>query len=260
MECLDTGGPLRAEVLNGGSFWRLVLDAPKGNILDASMVGALRRMFDKAAETPDLKGIIIEGEGDHFSFGASVEEHLPEQVGDMLAGFHGMFRSALACAVPLLAVVRGQCLGGGLEVAAFCHRVFAAPDARLGQPEIVLGVFAPVASLILTERAGRSRAEDLCISGRIVDAQEALAAGIIDEVHEDPGAAALAYARHNLLPRSASSLRFAVRAVRQEFSERFFERIAALEKLYLEELMATHDAREGLQAFLEKRKPVWRNS
>jgi cyclohexa-1,5-dienecarbonyl-CoA hydratase len=175
----------------------------------------------------------------------------------MLRGFHRLFHLLLEANVVTLAAVRGQCLGGGLELAGFCNRLFAAPDARLGQPEIVLGVFAPVASVALVERVGRSHAEDLCLSGRSLTAQEAHRIGLVDEIADDPDAAALAYAREHLLPRSASSLRLALRATRVGYAERFRHALAEVERLYLEELMSTADATEGLQAFLEKRSPSW---
>ena len=148
-------------------------------------------------------------------------------------------------------------LGGGLELASFCNRLFAAPDARLGQPEIRLGVFAPVASVSLVERVGRGPAEDLCLSGRSLTAAEALAIGLVDEVVDAPGEAALDWAREHLLPKSASSLRLAVRAARTGYAARFRHELAEVERLYLEELMSTTDAGEGLRAFLEKRKPSW---
>jgi cyclohexa-1,5-dienecarbonyl-CoA hydratase len=250
-------GPVALERLDGGAIWRAGLAAPKANILDARMVAGLTRVAERAREERGLKAVVIEGDGPNFSYGASVEEHLRDRVEGMLRGFHDLFRAILASAVPHLAAVRGQCLGGGLELASFCHRVFASPGAKLGQPEIALGVFAPVASVALVERVGRGAAEDLCLSGRSLDATEALRIGLVDEVVEDPGAAALAYARAHLLPRSAASLRHAVRGVRAGFERRFREEIAALERLYLEELMATADANEGLAAFLEKRKPAW---
>jgi cyclohexa-1,5-dienecarbonyl-CoA hydratase len=178
----------------------------------------------------------------------------------MLSGFHRLFYRLLESRVVTLAAVRGQCLGGGLELAVFCNRLFASPDARLGQPEIVLGVIAPVASVMLAERIGRSRAEDLCLSGRSVTAEDGLAMGLVDELDADPGAAALAYARKYLLPRSASSLRMAVQALRTGFDQRFRKELASVEHLFLEDLMSTADAGEGLLAFLEKREPEWRNA
>jgi cyclohexa-1,5-dienecarbonyl-CoA hydratase len=160
----------------------------------------------------------------------------------------------------VVAAVRGHCLGGGLELAAFCHRLIAAPDAKFGQPEIALGVFAPVASLLLPQRIGRAAAEDLCLSGRTIGASEALRIGLCDAIADDPDAAALAWARDDLGRHSASSLRHAVRAVRGPFLQTFLRDLADLERAYLEDLMATHDAREGIEAFVAKRPAVWRNA
>jgi len=249
--------PVRLERLADGALWRIVLATPKANILDMEKTGLLCSYFAEAREQPGLKAILLEADGPHFSFGASVEEHLPGKYEPMIRGFHRLFELMLEAEVVTLAAVRGQCLGGGLELAAFCNRLFAAPDARLGQPEIALGVFAPVASVALAERVGLSRAEDLCLSGRSVSADEALRIGLVDESADDPGRAALAYATEHLLPRSASSLRLALRAVRSGFAQRFRSRLAAVERLYLEELMSTADAAEGLQAFLAKRDPQW---
>ena len=253
-------GPVRLEPLEEGAVWSLLLDTPKANVLDAPKVRALSNAFRAAAQTDDLKAVLIEGAGAHFSFGASVEEHLPQTCAAMLSNFHGLFRVMLAASVPSVAVVRGQCLGGALELASFCTRVVAAPDAQLGQPEIKLGVFAPVASVFLHERVGRARAEDLCVTGRSVDAREALAMGLVDEVAEDPRAAALGWVREHLLPLSASSLRLALRAARSTLAERLPRQLERLETLYLGELMSTQDAREGLRSFLEKRQPRWRNA
>ncbi len=224
------------------------------------MTGSLTEVFAEAGRTPELKALLLEGQGKHFSFGASVQEHLPGQVADMLRRFHALLLGLVDCSVPVLGVVRGQCLGGGLELVSLAHRIFAAPDARLGQPEILLGVFAPAASLVLPERIGRRQAEDLCLSGRTVEAREALALGLVEELHDDPGAAALEWARQHLLKHSASSLRFAVRALRAGLRARLAAEIPVVERLYLDGLMATHDAVEGLQAFLEKRPATWRNA
>jgi len=250
-------GPVRVESTDDGAIWRVRLATPKANILDMEKSERLGRIFERAREEAGLRAIVLEGEGPHFSFGASVEEHLPGRFEEMIPGFHRLFDRMLNASVVTLAAVRGQCLGGGLELVSFCNRVFAAPDAKLGQPEIVLGVFAPVASVMLAERVGRGAAEDLCLSGRSISAAEALRIGLVDAIADDPAEAALGYAREHLLPRSASSLRLAVRAVRAGFARRFREDLAEVERLYLDELMATKDAREGLQAFVEKRRPAW---
>ena len=155
--------------------------------------------------------------------------------------------------------MRGQFVAGGLELACAGTLVFAAPNAALGQPEIKLAVFAPAASCLLPERVGRARAEDLLLSGRSVGAAEALSIGLVDFVDDDPEAAALAYFDQHLAPLSASSLRFALAAVRGERAVRVRARLAAVERLYLDQLMATRDAVEGLEAFVARRAPNWEN-
>jgi cyclohexa-1,5-dienecarbonyl-CoA hydratase len=252
-------GPVRLESLEGGAIWKAVLNTPKANILDMEKCDVLGEIFEEAGAAPELKAVIIAAEGPHFSFGASVQEHLPDQIDAMLHGFHGLFYRILDARVPTLAAVRGQCLGGAMELAIFCNRIFAAPDAKLGQPEILLGVIAPVASVMLAERVGRSRAENLLLTGGSLTAAEGLAIGLVDELSEDPEAAALEYARDYLLPKSASSLRFAVHTSRVGFEERIRTELAEVERLFLEELIQTADAREGLNAFLEKREPEWKN-
>ena len=252
--------PLRHETVAEGAIHRLVLSRPKGNILDRKMVAALRLALGSIALEPQVKAVILDSAGDHFSFGASVEEHLPDQVAAMLSDFHALFRELLALGRQILAAVRGQCLGGGLELAAFASRVFAAPSARLGQPEIALGVLAPVGSIVLPRRIGQAAAHDLLTSGRSVDAQAALAMGLVDEIAEDPTHAAIEWAKEAYGNKSAASLKFASRAARWRADREFLEDLQALETFYLEELMRLEDAGEGIRAFLAKRAPNWRNA
>ncbi|MGA7326352.1 MAG: cyclohexa-1,5-dienecarbonyl-CoA hydratase [Rhodomicrobium sp.] len=236
---------------------RLRLDRPKANILDAALVGALDRALVEHGEQPGLLGILIDASGPHFSFGASVEEHLPAQCAGMLAGFHRLILRLVKSTVSVMMAVRGQCLGGGLELVSAGHLIFASPDARLGQPEIQIGVFAPAASCLLPERIGLADAEDLLISGRSITAEEAFRVGLITAVVPDPEAAALDYFDKHLALKSPSSLRFAVRAARNSLAGRMTARLAEVEQLYLDELMSTRDAVEGLEAFLAKRPARW---
>jgi cyclohexa-1,5-dienecarbonyl-CoA hydratase len=247
--------------LDGGAWWRVVLGGSKGNIFDTRLTTALTEVLLDAARAPQLKAVVIEGEGAHFSFGASVQEHLPDQVAAMLDRFHRLLFALLDSHVVTLAAVRGRCLGGGLELATVCDRVFASPDVTLGQPEIALGVFAPAASVALAHRVGHAHAIDLCLTGRTVGAAEARAIGLVDEIVEGhPADAALVWARMHLSARSAASLRLAVRAVRAHLVAALRTELPAIERLYLDELMQTSDAVEGLHAFLEKREPRWRHA
>jgi len=252
-------GPLGISTDLGGAMLRLRLNQPKANIVDAEMIAALDAAFAAHADDRDLCAVLVEAEGPHFSFGASVEEHMPGRFEDMLKALHALVRRMLGYPVPVLVAVQGQCLGGGLEVAMAGHMIFAAPDASLGQPEMMLGVFAPAASCLMPERMGQARAEDLLYSGRSVKGDEALATGLVDALADDPSAAALAWIETHLKPKSASSLRLAVRAARADFVRRMTARLDEVEALYLNELMATGDAVEGLNAFLEKRPAQWGN-
>jgi cyclohexa-1,5-dienecarbonyl-CoA hydratase len=221
------------------------------------MIQALRDEILEAAGWAPVGTLLITGEGRHFSFGASVEEHRPSHVGEMLQQFHALFRDLLDSGLVALAAVRGQCLGGGLELAAFCQRLFAAPDARLGQQEIKLGLFAPVASVLLPFRVGQAVADDLLLTGRSVTAEEGLALGLVDQVDEDPVEAALAWHRTHLGRLSSASLRHASRAARYRLRRAMLDDLAAIERHYLSDLMATRDAPEGIASFLEKREPQW---
>ena len=250
-------GPLKVWLERDGALLRLRLARPKANLIDAAMIAALSAALDAHRGNAGLLAALVDHEGPHFSFGASVEEHLPERCAEMLVALHALIGSMLGWPKPILVCARGQCLGGALEFAAAGHLLFLAPDAQLGQPEIKLGVFAPAASVLLPLRIGQARAEDLLFSGRSIDARSALDWGLASEVAEDPAAAAATYFDQHLAGRSAATLALAVRAAREPFSELARLRLDDVEALYLEELMATRDANEGLQAFIAKRAPRW---
>jgi cyclohexa-1,5-dienecarbonyl-CoA hydratase len=252
-----TSAPIKDWLDRDGRVLRLRLARPKANIVDAAMIGALRKSLADHREKSPLKAVLLDHEGPHFSFGASIEEHMPGEIGPMLLALHGLLGELLDYPVPVLVAIRGQCLGGGLELASACGLTFVAPDAKLGQPEIRLGVFAPAASCILPERLGQSAAEDLLLSGRSLGAEEARALGLVTQIVSDPEAAGLEWIDVHLLPKSAVSLRFALRAARRPFAQRVKARFAEVEQLCLEGLMATHDATEGLLAFVQKRQPNW---
>ena len=250
-------GPLKVWVERDGKLLRLRLARPKANIVDAAMIAALQGAFDAHRGNSGLVAVLLDAEGPHFSFGASVEEHLAGRCAAMLAGLHALILAMLDFPAPILAVVKGQCLGGGLELAMGGSLIFAAQDAKLGQPEIQLGVFAPAASVLLPPRIGQAAAEDLLFSGRTLAAPEAHALGLVSTISADPQAAALAYFDKHLAPRSASSLACAVAAARGGYLAEVRRRIAEVELLYLDRLMQTRDANEGLAAFIAKRQPRW---
>ena len=252
-------GPAKIWRDRDGSLLRIRLDRPKANIIDAAMIKALHQTFGDYRDNKDLAAVLLDASGAHFSFGASVEEHMPDSCAQMLKGLHDLVRAMVLFPVPILLAIKGQCLGGGLEVAAAGQLLFAAPDANLGQPEMQLGVFAPAASCLLPERLGQSRAEDLLVSGRSVSGTQALEMGLVDFVNDDPEKAALEYFDQHLVNKSTSSIRLAVNAARIGYRTRILDKLDEVERLYLGELMSTHDAVEGLVAFVAKRPARWEN-
>jgi cyclohexa-1,5-dienecarbonyl-CoA hydratase len=251
--------PLKVWLGAEGKLLRLRLSRPKANLIDSAMIEELDRAFAEHLNNRGLNAVLLDAEGPHFSYGASVEEHMPGQCEGMLTRIHDLILRMVEAPVTILVAVRGQCLGGGLEVALAGHLLFTSPDAILGQPEMRLGVFAPAASCLLPELIGPMRAIDLLLSGRTISGSEAASMGIVQEVAGDPVGAALAYFVEHLESKSASSLRYAIKAARSDYAARVRNKIKSVERLYLDELMKTHDAVEGLEAFVAKRAVQWQH-
>ncbi|RLD22598.1 MAG: cyclohexa-1,5-dienecarbonyl-CoA hydratase [Bacteroidetes bacterium] len=240
----------------------IIMDDGKGNILDDVMMNEMLNVFNDLKSNKDIKLITFEGAGKHFSFGASVEEHTKERAGGMLKTFHKLFYSIMDMGIPTVAKIWGQCLGGGLELALACNVIYTDKTARLGQPEIMLGVFPPPASIILPLKIGTARAEELLITGRSISAESGQEMGLINEVYDDIqslNSALDTWIEKFILPKSASSLKFAIKAARTNFNTILKSKLPVVEKMYVDQLMNTEDANEGINAFIEKRKPVWKN-
>jgi cyclohexa-1,5-dienecarbonyl-CoA hydratase len=243
-----------------GTVANIVLDDGKGNIIDHIAMEELQELLNSFSGKKELKLIVFEGAGKHFSFGASVEEHKKEFAEAMLKHFHKLFFTMRDLSVPAVAKISGQCLGGGLELALNCNILFADKSARLGQPEIVLGVFPPPASVILPLKIGYARAEELLITGKSITGEEAKNMGLVNEVFEDRHAmdeGVAEWIEMHILPKSASSLKFATKAARIKYNHILSNFLPQLEYMYVSQLMRTKDASEGINAFIEKRRPVW---
>jgi cyclohexa-1,5-dienecarbonyl-CoA hydratase len=249
--------PLKVWLEAEGRLLRLRLNRPKANLIDAQMIAALNGALAEHVTNGGTGAVLLDAEGPHFSYGASVEEHRPDQCAAMLKGIHGLILRMLEAPAPILVAVQGQCLGGGLEVALAGHLLFVAPDAVLGQPEMKLGVFAPAASCLLPELIGPQRSFDLLVSGRSISGSRAAEIGLALQSTADPTQAALAYFDEHIQVKSISSLRHAVRAARFDYATRVRNKIAAVERMYVDELMNTHDAVEGIESFIAKRAAQW---
>ncbi len=234
---------------------------PKGNIITTEMIAGLRTALEAISNSPDLKLITLQGAGADFSFGASIPEHAPDRIADVLPSMHRLVEELLDAPAVTAAVVGGRCLGGGFELALACDLIFAADDATFGLPEISLGVFPPVAAALLPLRVGATRATRAILTGESRSAMEWHAAGVVEAVVPSAqlGGAVDRWFGEHLAPKSAAALRHAAAAARAELVSRVRERLPELERLYLNDLMRTADSVEGIAAFIEKRPPSWKN-
>jgi cyclohexa-1,5-dienecarbonyl-CoA hydratase len=264
-----TSALVNVERRDGVAF--VSVDRPPLHILDLATSRALAAEL-RALVAPDsaagLRAIVLGSVGGRaFSAGVAIEDHTREKVGAMLAAFHDVFRALAVSPVPVLAAVRGSALGGGAELVAFCDAVVAEETATFGFPEIRLGCYPPVAALVLPGVVGRTRAAHLILSGETIGARHALEIGLVTEVVVDGALnhrAALDAFVARYVGHSGAALGLAREAMaggdgRGPRGAAFLAALDAAEKSYLERLMATHDANEGIAAWMEKRTAQWKD-
>jgi cyclohexa-1,5-dienecarbonyl-CoA hydratase len=235
----------------------ILLARPPLNVMNIEMMGGLYDALASISGHCDVA--VFRGADDKgFSAGAEIADHVPERVGVMLGAFHRVFRELARSNVVTIAAVHGHCLGGGCELATFCDFVIASESATFGQPEIKLGCFPPVAMVTFPRLIGMRSTLDLILSGRTISAAEAKQIGLVTRVvpdHDlDQAVASLVSDLHALSP---TVLGMARRALWNSDGFDFERALQSVEDFYLHTLMKTHDAREGIRAFLEKRRPTW---
>lgn len=238
----------------------ITLNRPPVNILNIAMMEEMNAVLDSWQGNKDLKVVLFNAVGKCFSAGVDVGEHMGDLAPKMIEVFHGIFRRMDKIGVPTIASVYGSCLGGGCELAVFCDLVVAAENTKLGQPEIQVGVFPPIAAQIMPRIIGRKAAAELILSGKILSAEEALQIGLFNKVVKDDALAQETDAfLKPYLKLSAEVLRLTKKAMMSGLKDDLEPSLQLIEDIYLKELMKTHDAQEGLKAFLAKKKPEWKN-
>jgi len=241
---------------------RITFDRPPLNIFNIAMMREINEALNQSAQQRDLAAVVFDAaaECNAFSAGVAVEEHVEETIFQMLDSFHGIFRNLEQMARPTLAIVDGAALGGGCELVAACDIVIASDRARFGQPEIKLGVFPPVAAVLLPGVIGDKRARELMLTGELIEAPEAERLGLVSYLlpssELEQKAAELLSRFRNL---SVVALAFTKEAIDLGRGRSLDSALKEVEDLYLNELMKTYDASEGVQAFTAKRKPEWRH-
>ena len=243
-----------------GRVARLVLDRPPVNVMNLEMMGEMRRGLDEIVAC-DPAVVIIAGEGRAFTAGVDVADHTEDKVAGMLHLFHGIFRCLDGVEAPVVALVKGAALGGGCELVTACDLVLAAHSAKFGQPEIRLGAFPPVAAVELPRAVGLRRAAEMLLTGETLSASEAQNAGLVNHVFDDTEFDERAEAFIGLLARhSRPVLAMTKAAMRMGRGRPLHEALPDIEHLYMDRLMKTHDAREGIAAFMDKRPPAFRDA
>lgn len=244
-----------------GAWQRIVLNGPPGNLLSLDLVRVLGEAIHKLETERGIKWLTIEGAGDQFSYGAMIQEHTLEQMQTVLPETHRVFKRLLAFPAPTAALVEGRCLGGGFELALACDDILATDSATFGLPEIRLGAFPPAAAALLPLRVGASRATRCIVTGQSRDANYWYDAGLVSLVAPQSSLleSAAAWFDAHLAPHSSVALSHAVAAARLTVRAQAEPALAAAERDYLGGLLETADAAEGVQAWLEKRPPQWKN-
>ena len=238
---------------------RIVLNNPPLNVIDIPMMDELEEALTEIEARVEISVLIIRGSQRAFSGGVDVAAHTPDKVEQMLAKFHRIIRALVGSKKVTIAAVHGHCLGGGAEIAMVCDLAFTSELATWGFPEIKLGCYPPVAVTALAALVGQKHAADLVLTGRTISGREAasigLANAVVPEVDLDH---AVQDAVHHLSQLSSATLALTKKATYGWDSIHFDKGLARAEKIYFEELMKTEDAQEGINAFLEKRPPVWK--
>lgn len=244
-----------------GAWQRIVLSEPRGNLLSLDLIKALGESIHALGADRSIKWLTVEGDGDEFSYGAKIQEHVPTLMTTVLPATHAVVKRLLAFHSPTAALVQGRCLGGGFELALACDAILATENATFGLPEIRLAAFPPAAAALLPLKVGTSRATRAIVTGQRQDARYWHEAGLVSIVAPQATLieAARAWFDAHISPHSAVALSHAALAARRTLRTQAEPALDAAERDYLTGLLKTKDASEGVHAWMEKRAPKWSN-
>src|SRR5882672_8645629 len=249
----------RINIQHDGPLARITLTHPPLNVIDFQMMDELLDALQKLEQNKEIVAVVLSGDERGFSAGVDVAIHTPDKIQIMLQKFHSVIGALVKFSKITIAEVHGVCLGGGAEVAMVCDMAYTTGKAKWGFPEITLGCYPPVACAALAALVGQKRAADLIFTGRTFTGKEAAAWGLANEAHSvDKLQDALQRTFDHLFKLSPASLAVAKKAFYAWDSMHLDKGLARAEKIYLEELMQTEDVKEGIDAWMQKRKPVWK--
>jgi cyclohexa-1,5-dienecarbonyl-CoA hydratase len=237
---------------------RVTLQHAPLNVIDIAMMDELATALDDIEAREQVAVVVLSASGKAFSVGVDVAVHTPDKIQEMLSKFHAVILKLVGTKKVTIAAVHGHCLGGGAELAMVCDLVYTAENATWGFPEIKLGCYPTVAATALAALVGQKHAADLVLTGRTISGSEAASIGLVNRALADEQVdAAVQQSVQSLLQLSPAALAITKKAIYAWSSMHFDKGLARAEQIYLDELMKTEDAQEGIRAFVEKRKPVW---
>jgi cyclohexa-1,5-dienecarbonyl-CoA hydratase len=249
----------RIAVHSEGHLARITFTNPPLNVLDFQMMDELLQALQKLEQRREISVVVLSGGERAFSAGVDVAVHTPEKIHTMFEKFHGLILALSKFSKITIAEVRGACLGGGAELAMVCDMCFTTEQAKWGFPEILLGCYPPLACAALAALVGQKRAADLIFTGRTFSGKEAAQWGLANEAcSEGELQQSINRTLEHLFKLSPASLAVAKKAFYAWDSIHLDKGLGRAEKIYLEELMQTEDAQEGINAWLERRKPAWK--
>jgi cyclohexa-1,5-dienecarbonyl-CoA hydratase len=255
---VPTASTTRLNIEISAPVARITLNNDPLNIIDLAMALEIRQALVEIESRADISTIIFQGNARAFSTGVDIKAHIPEQIHEMLTGFHAVIRAVVSSRKVTIAAVHGTCLGGGAELAAVCDIIYTTNDATWGFPEIKLACYPPVAAVALQVLIGQKRASELILTGRQFSGEEAAAMGLATRsVASGELESAVERTLNELRPLSLTALSHAKKAMYAWDAIHFDKGLARAERIYLDELISTADAREGIIAFLDKRPPEW---
>jgi cyclohexa-1,5-dienecarbonyl-CoA hydratase len=239
---------------------KITFNKPPLNVLDLKMMKEINSSLEGLLGDTKLKALVITANGKAFSAGVDVADHTEDKAEEMIRVFHGIFQKMMGIKAPIVAMVDGAALGGGCEIAAFCDIVLASDRSKFGQPEIKVGVFPPIAAVMFPRFMNLKKALELNLIGDTISAGEAKDLGLVNSVFPSDSFSEEAQGVLDKITQNSSVvLQLTKEAILEAYGKDYNQAISKAENIYLNKLMKTHDANEGLTAFMEKRKPNWKN-
>lgn len=240
----------------------ITLNRPQAlNALNSTVMRELRQLLAELEADAGIGAVVLTGSEKAFAAGADIKEMQSlDFVDAYTGGFIGGWDEIAGFRKPIIAAVSGFALGGGCELAMMCDFIIASNTAKFGQPEITLGIIPGMGgSQRLTRAVGKAKAMDLCLTGRMMDAAEAESAGLVARLVEPERLLDEAVeAATKIASFSLTAVLMAKEAVSRAFEQTLTEGLRSERRLF-HALFATEDQKEGMAAFVEKRKPTFRN-